>query len=45
MEKYVDDDEVEAFDQDLAELLASEFPGRLRVPHRIFAASGISPRT
>jgi hypothetical protein len=34
-------DEVERFDKDLAELLANEFPGELRVAHRIFATSGI----
>jgi SAM-dependent methyltransferase len=33
-------DEVERFDKDLAELLANEFPGELRVAHRIFATSG-----
>lgn len=35
--------EVERFDHDLAELLRTEFPGPLTVPHRVFAASGIKP--
>ncbi len=35
-------DRVARFDADLAELLALEFPGRLLVAHRIFAATGIS---
>ena len=34
---------VEAFDQHLAEQLAGEFPGELVVPHRVFAATGLSP--
>ncbi len=33
--------EVERFDTELAELLAVEFPGELRVPHRVFATSGV----
>lgn len=33
--------QVEAFDRDLAELLADEFPGELSVPHRVFATSGL----
>ncbi len=36
-------DTVESFDQELAELLADEFPGDLTVPHRVFAASGLRP--
>ena len=35
--------EVELFDSELAELLASEFPGDLAVPHRVFVASGVRP--
>lgn len=35
------DGKVQEFDTDLAELLSSEFPGELSVPHRIFATSGI----
>ena len=35
--------EVEEFDAGLAALLASEFPGELQVPHRVFATSGITP--
>ena len=34
-------EQVERFDADLAELLAREFPRELRVPHRVFATSGI----
>lgn len=33
---------VAKFDENLGELLADEFPGELNVPHRVFAASGIS---
>ena len=36
-------DEVERFDSELADLLASEFSGDLTVRHRVFAASGIRP--
>jgi len=36
-------DEVARFDAALAELLRSEFPGMLSVPHRVFAVSGLSP--
>lgn len=36
-------DQVERFDRDLAALLASEFPGELSVPHRVFATSGVKP--
>lgn len=36
-------DEVARFDAALAELLRSEFPGTLSVPHRVFAVSGLSP--
>lgn len=36
-------DTVERFDAVLAEMLATEFPGELRVPHRVFATSGIRP--
>ena len=32
---------VERFDAQLAELLTREFPGKLCVPHRVFATSGI----
>lgn len=32
------------FDTELAALLADEFPGELRVPHRVFATSGIAPQ-
>jgi len=35
------EEQVERFDADLAELLSSDFPPNLIVPHRIFAASGI----
>jgi ubiquinone/menaquinone biosynthesis C-methylase UbiE len=35
------DEQVELFDADLAELLARDFPGEIRVPHRVFATSGI----
>ncbi|MCH7901685.1 MAG: methyltransferase domain-containing protein [Acidobacteria bacterium] len=34
-------EKVERFDAELAELLAREFPGKLWVPHRVFATSGI----
>ena len=37
------EDAVERFDRDLAQLLATEFPGQLTVPHRVFAASGLRP--
>ena len=37
------DDAVERFDGELAELLATCFPGTLSLPHRIFAASGTAP--
>jgi hypothetical protein len=33
-------DQVERFDADLADMLASEFPETLTIPHRIFATSG-----
>ena len=36
--------QVKRFDADLAELLAGEFPVDLKVPHRVFATSGIRPR-
>lgn len=36
----LDDEQVEAFDRDLAAMLAAEFPEELAVPHRIFVASG-----
>lgn len=35
--------EVERFDADLADLLRDEFEGELRVPHRVFATSGVAP--
>lgn len=35
--------EVEVFDRELEALLATEFPGELLVPHRIFATSGVAP--
>jgi SAM-dependent methyltransferase len=38
----LNDEQVERFDADLAELLTSEFPGGLTVAHRIFATSGIA---
>ena len=34
---------VARFDQDVASMLASEFPGMLIVPHRVFVATGITP--
>lgn len=34
-------EEVDAFDADLATMLAHEFPGDLSVSHRVFAASGV----
>lgn len=34
-------EQVDAFDADLAAMLADEFPGELTVPHRVFAASGV----
>ncbi len=34
-------EQVEAFDSDLADLLAAEFPGEHSVPHRVFATTGI----
>ncbi len=37
----LNEEEVESFDADLAELLDSEFPADLSVPHRVFAASGL----
>lgn len=37
----LDPEQVEAFDAALSALLDREFPGELRVPHRIFAASGV----
>ncbi len=37
------DEQVDAFDADLARLLATEFPGDLLVPHRVFATSGRMP--
>ncbi len=37
----LDADAVERFDADLADLLEREFPGKLSVPHRIFAVSGV----
>jgi ubiquinone/menaquinone biosynthesis C-methylase UbiE len=37
------DEQVERFDTDLTELLDREFPGELRVPHRVFVTSGINP--
>jgi SAM-dependent methyltransferase len=36
-------DQVERFDRALTELLATEFPGELSVPHRVFATSGVKP--
>lgn len=39
----LDPDQVERFDRDLAELLRTEFPGELSVPHRVFATSGLKP--
>jgi len=39
----LDDEQVESFDADLAELLEREFPGELSIPHRVFATSGLSP--
>ena len=39
----LNDEEVQVFDADLAALLGREFPGRLNVPHRVFATSGIAP--
>jgi SAM-dependent methyltransferase len=36
-------DQVARFDAALAELLRTEFPGTLCVPHRVFAVSGLSP--
>jgi SAM-dependent methyltransferase len=35
--------EVERFDNDLAELLRRDFPEELLVPHRVFAATGTRP--
>jgi SAM-dependent methyltransferase len=32
---------VDRFDEELADLLAREFPGEFSVPHRVFATSGI----
>ena len=32
---------VERFDEDLADLLAEEFPADLLIPHRLFATSGV----
>lgn len=37
------EEQVQSFDADLAEVLASEFGRELSVPHRVFAASGIRP--
>lgn len=37
------DPEVEHFDKQLDQLLISEFPGELVIPHRIFATSGTTP--
>jgi len=34
--------QVKEFDEELAELLAREFPGDLQVPHRVFAVSGVN---
>jgi SAM-dependent methyltransferase len=34
---------VARFDDDLAQLLADEFPGELTIPHRVFATSGVLP--
>ena len=39
----LDTHQVEAFDAELAALLAAEFPDELTVPHRVFAAGGIRP--
>lgn len=36
-------EQVERFDTDLAEMLIREFESDLRVPHRVFATSGIMP--
>jgi SAM-dependent methyltransferase/predicted GNAT family N-acyltransferase len=36
-------DQIDAFDQDLAALLASEFPGGISVLHRVFVATGVCP--
>ncbi len=38
----LDDEAVERFDADLAELLAEQFPGTLSIPHRVFAVSGVA---
>ncbi|MDJ0924400.1 MAG: methyltransferase domain-containing protein [Acidimicrobiia bacterium] len=37
----LNEEQVEVFDDELASLLAAEFPGELRVKHRIFATSGV----
>jgi SAM-dependent methyltransferase len=39
----LDDEQVQRFDTDLADMLAAEFPGILTIPHRIFATSGTLP--
>ncbi|MEN8238451.1 MAG: class I SAM-dependent methyltransferase [Actinomycetota bacterium] len=39
----LDADQVERFDNDLADMLAREFPGDLTIPHRIFATTGTKP--
>lgn len=36
-------DSVARFDRDLAAMLASEFPGTLTVPHRVFVVTGVRP--
>ena len=38
----MDSKQVERFDADLAELLATEFQGELVIPHRVFVASGVT---
>jgi hypothetical protein len=35
------EEQVMLFDDELAELLARDFPGEIRVPHRVFATSGV----
>jgi SAM-dependent methyltransferase len=39
----LDPDQVERFDRAFTELLATEVPGDLSVPHRVFATSGVKP--
>ena len=40
----LDAQQVQDFDADLATLLTREFPGDLRIPHRVFATSGVKPQ-